>query len=191
MKKSDKVILIGGLALSGLMLGAALVYGAVQNVRADNARIEREVFADSEEQQRLRAVERERWKAALLTPEGKAAAARKRAVMVKQLEASSAKDAVQAVNAASVVRPSAWDGSVEIVEEMVRASANDPGAVKFNEWRNFAQGEQHLTVVDFTVVNALGGSVRHSWRVLLESRSGKVKGLHDGARWVIDPAPAK
>jgi hypothetical protein len=187
MKKSDRVILWTSLGLAAVLLLGALGYAAVQNVRADNARMEREAFAESEEQKRLRAVERERWKAALLTPEGKAEAARKREVMVKQLEASSAKDAVQAVNAASVVRPSAWDGSVEIVEEMVRASANDPSSVKFNEWRNFAQGEQHLTVVEFTVVNALGGSVRHSWRVLLESRSGKVKGLHDGARWVIDP----
>ena len=149
MKKSDKVILIGGLALAGLMLGSALVYGAVQNIRADNARMEREAFEKSEEQRALRERQREQWKAYLLTPEGQAEMVKKREAAAAEAQRMTMQAAQQKAAAAAEAnwQPSAWDGSVPAVEKWIEGRM---GAVKYHSWKASTNEWKVFTTVDFT-----------------------------------------
>lgn len=155
MKKSEKITLVGALCLAGVIVGGALLYAAVENIRADNARIEREEKKDFE------------------TRRG------------GDLEST---ERAEARTTSEAARPSVWDGAVPVVVALVKMSANDPAGVTYNAWKTMSMGEdQQVTVVDFTVKNAFGGPVRHVWRVILDPRDGRVKGLHDGERWVVEP----
>lgn len=173
----DRLALWLGVGVAGVLIVSALGYAGWVNLNQWLERYvaqqEAEQAAAEAEEAKVRAINEQRrkdWAAYWQTPEGKAEAAR-----------------VAKRNRVKVVKPSAWDGSVPQVEALVRKVANDPGKVTFNEWRNFDQGEKHLTVVDFTVLNAFGGPVRHHWRVLLDAYTGEVCGLHDGETWVVDP----
>jgi hypothetical protein len=149
MKKSDKVILWISLGLAGVLLLGALGYAAVKNIQADNARIEREAFAESEEQKRLRAVERERWKAYLLTPEGKAEMLKKREAAAAEAQRLALHTAQQkaSAEAESNWQPSAWDGSVPAVEKWIEGRM---GAVKYHSWKTSTNAWKVFTTVDFT-----------------------------------------
>ena len=111
----------------------------------------------------------------------------KRVAEQNAVAAKAAEDRAVITTMAAAARPSVWDGSVEVVKALVKMSANDPDGVKYNTWKTMSMGDdQQVTVVDFTVTNAFGGPVRHVWRVILDPRDGRVKGLHDGESWVID-----
>ena len=70
MKKSDKVILWTSLGLAAVLLLGSLGYGALQNIRADNARIEREEWARMDAERKAAAETYARQVAFWKTPEG-------------------------------------------------------------------------------------------------------------------------
>lgn len=172
MKKSDKWVLGLSLGAVAVLLLAVLGYAAVQNIKADNARIERE--------------ERDRAVAAaafLRTPEGKAELERRQeAERVRLAEELKSIDRVEV---------SSWDGSVEGAKKFIASSVRDPSAVKYNQWKNFTNDTRHITTVDFTATNGFGGPSRETWVFSFEKLSGKLQTVFDGNKFLYDAIGAE
>lgn len=194
MSMSNKVCLwLGGGLVAVLLLGA-LGYAGWTNVGQWLERFAQEQEAqqaarEAEERQihEINAQRLKDWEAYWKTPEGQEVK-RKEAEARGSADSETGRGGDVETRMAEAARPSVWDGSVEVVKALVKVSANDPAGVTYNAWKTMSMGEdQQVTVVDFTVKNAFGGPVRHVWRVILDPRDGKVKGLHDGERWVVEP----
>ena len=172
MKTSEKWILWTSLGLVSVLLLAALVYAAVQNIKADNARIEQ--------------VERERVAAEaafLKTPEGKVELARRQEEQRMKL--------AEEMTRIDRVEVSSWDGSVDEVKKFIARSVRDPSAVKYNQWKNFTNDTNHITTVDFTATNGFGGPSRETWVFSFEKLTGKLQTVFDGNKFLYDAVGAE
>lgn len=79
------------------------------------------------------------------------------------------------------VQPSVWDGSVQKAKEFIEQRVHDPRSVNYNEWSNWENSDYkyHVTKVDFTATNRLGGPTRVVWQFLFYSRNGSIKSVLD------------
>jgi hypothetical protein len=173
MSKKDLWTLAVVVGLAAAVLLGALGYAAIQNIKADNARIEREQVAAPVRQAEAQADYARRvafWK----TPEGQA----KR----KAMEAAAVAEKSRQAAGVDRVQVSGWDGSVEEAKAFIRRSVADPSAVKFNDWRHIVNDAVHVVRVDFTTVNADGGPVRLNWAFTFQKQSGKLILVADGQR---------
>lgn len=149
MKRSDKWVLWLSLGAVAVLLLGALGFAAVENIKADNARIEREQAEEKRLADEANKQRREEWKAYLRTPEGQAEVVRKREAEAAEAQrlALQAGQQKAAAEAEKNWQPSAWNGSVPAVEKWIEARL---GAVKYKSWQTSTNAWKVFTTVDFT-----------------------------------------
>lgn len=86
----------------------------------------------------------------------------------------------------SAIEPSAWDGAVSEAKTFIKSSIRDPSSVKYHEWKNFVTGDRHITTVDFTATNGLGGPSRERWTFSFDKGTGQLMNVFDGSKFLLD-----
>ena len=91
----------------------------------------------------------------------------------------------------SAIDPSRWDGAVTEVKSFIERSVRDPSTVKYNQWKNFTTSTNHITTVDFTATNGLGGPSRETWTFSFDKHSGQLQTVFDGKSFLFDGVGAE
>lgn len=91
----------------------------------------------------------------------------------------------------SAIDPSRWDGAVPEVKSFIERSVRDPSTVKYNQWKNFTTSTNHITTVDFTATNGLGGPSRETWTFSFDKHSGQLQTVFDGKTFLFDAVGAE
>lgn len=168
MSKKDKWILGLTCGAVALLLVSALIYAGIENIKADNARIDREQkereaqrlveYQKANEQRLKQKAEFEAW---AQTPEGLAQAARRE---VKAKEEAAARAAEQA----------ARNQAIKEAKGFIERTVRNPSTVEYHHCANSTTGERHIIILDFTATNGDGRPSRQGWSFSFDKRSNKL-----------------